>query len=51
MPLVLGVLIAIALVATLVSFTLGLFAQRFIAKSGKLRKMAGTTLARLGSEV
>ena len=30
MQLVLGVLIAIALVATLVSFTLGLFAQRFI---------------------
>ena len=30
MQLVLGVLIAIALVATLVSFTLGLFARRFI---------------------
>jgi len=30
MQFVLGVLIAIALVATLVSFTLGLFAQRFI---------------------
>jgi hypothetical protein len=30
MQLVLGVLIAIALVATLVCFTLGLFAQRFI---------------------
>jgi len=29
MQLVLGVLIAIALVATLVSFTLGLFARRF----------------------